>query len=46
MEEWGLRNALPKKKFHAAQLERVRLASEYVRRVAHNAEVIQQMDAP
>jgi hypothetical protein len=40
-EEWGLRTLCSKKEFQAAQRERLHLALEYLRRVGHNAEIIQ-----
>ena len=40
-EEWTLRHFLTEETFRAAQHERIRLASEYLHRIAHNAEVIQ-----
>lgn len=40
-EEWALRNLYSKKEFRRIQRERMRLAIEYLRRVGHNAEVIQ-----
>ncbi len=40
-EEWVLRNLYSEKEFRMLQRERMHLAIEYLRRVAHNAEVIQ-----
>jgi hypothetical protein len=40
-EEWILRNLCSDKEFRKVQRERMRLAIEYLRRVGHNAEVIQ-----
>lgn len=40
-EEWALRTLCTKKEFREKQLERMRLAFEYLKRMGHNAEVIQ-----
>lgn len=40
-EEWALRTLSSKRDFRAAQRERLHLALEYMRRIGHNAEVIQ-----
>jgi len=40
-EEWNLRHSLTTWAFRTAQEDRIRLAREYLRRVAHNAELIQ-----
>jgi len=40
-EEWTLRHLLTEEAFRISQLDRIRLAGEYLHRVAHNAEVIQ-----
>jgi hypothetical protein len=40
-EEWGLRNLCSKEEFRTAQRQRLHLALEYLRRVGHNAEIIQ-----
>lgn len=40
-EEWVSRNLYSEKEFRKLQRERMRLAIEYLRRVGHNAEVIQ-----
>ena len=40
-EEWSLRHFLNEEAFRMAQHERIRLVGEYLRRVAHNASVIQ-----
>ena len=40
-EEWNLRHFLTEDAFRVAQHERIRLVGEYLRRVAHNASVIQ-----
>jgi hypothetical protein len=40
-EEWALRTLTSERDFRAAQRERLHLALEYVRRVGHNAEIIQ-----
>src|SRR5689334_15863107 len=39
-EEWGIRNALPEQDFQELQKERIQLAFEYLRRMAHNSGVI------
>lgn len=40
-QEWRIRNLLSAEDFRGAQGRRLHLAQEYLRRVAHNAEVIQ-----
>jgi hypothetical protein len=40
-EEWALRALSSERDFRAAQQQRLRLAREYLRRIGHNAEVIQ-----
>jgi hypothetical protein len=40
-QEWSLRHFLTEDAFRVAQHERIRLVGEYLRRVAHNAAVIQ-----
>jgi|SRR5579859_204547 len=39
--EWELRNLVPVAEFRTRQRERIRLVREYLKRVAHNVEVIQ-----
>src|SRR5258708_2344001 len=40
-QEWALRNVYSIEAFRRVQRERIRLAFEYLRRLGHNAEVIQ-----
>lgn len=40
-QEWALRNLCGPQKFRCLQRERIRLAFEYLRRLGHNAEIIQ-----
>jgi hypothetical protein len=40
-EDWAIRTLCGKKEFRAMQRERLRQAREYLRRIGHNAEVIQ-----
>src|SRR5713101_5789964 len=40
-EEWTLRGSLSPGAFRATQEDRIRLVREYLRRVAHNVEMIQ-----
>ena len=40
-EEWALRSLCQEREFRLAQRERIRLALEYLRRIGHNAELLQ-----
>src|SRR5258708_2838513 len=40
-DEWTLRHSLSSESFRRTQEDRIRLVREYLRRVAHNVEVIQ-----